>query len=154
MFFMGTSFNPQSKEGCHDGLCATVPSAQLAVLSYRMRALPSFVRCRTDGNTAMAHVSLREGFFMTDHVVLDAARANLDHALRAEGEALASACDAAKSNGAASAEAVNALRSAQLAHARSNAALGQVRALNAQSERVDGAPQGPAGASLDRADTE
>jgi hypothetical protein len=74
---------------------------------------------------------------MTDDV-LDAARANRDDALREEGEALASACDAVTASGAASAEAVKALRSAQLAHGRLNAAVGQVRALSAQADRVDG----------------
>lgn len=67
---------------------------------------------------------------------LDAARATLDAALREEGEALASACEAVKASGAGSADAARALRSAEAAHARSHAATGEVRALNAQADPV------------------
>jgi hypothetical protein len=67
---------------------------------------------------------------------LDAARATLNAALREEGEALASACEAVKACGAASADATTELRSAEAAHARSHAATGEVRALNAQADPV------------------
>jgi hypothetical protein len=75
---------------------------------------------------------------------LDAAKATLDAALRAEGETLTSAYEATEAGGAASADAVSTLRSAQAAHARSNAAAREVRALKAQAARLNAAPEHPA----------
>lgn len=72
---------------------------------------------------------------MTSHL-LDHARANLDAALREEGNALANARKVADASGPASAESAQALRAAQAAHARSHAAVREVRALSADETRV------------------
>jgi hypothetical protein len=68
---------------------------------------------------------------------LDAARANLDAALREESQALTTACDAVNACGATSDEAAQGLRSAEAAHARSNAAAGELRGLALEADRAD-----------------
>ena len=77
---------------------------------------------------------------------LHAARANLNAALKEEGQVLTSACDAVNAGGATSDQAVEALRSAQAAHARSNAAAVELRVLSADLYRVyavSAVPSGP-----------
>jgi hypothetical protein len=69
-----------------------------------------------------------------------AARVFLDAALREEGDALATACEAVNTAGRASVRGADALRCAQAAHARTSAAISSLRALKqADTERIDAA---------------
>lgn len=72
----------------------------------------------------------------------DMARANHDAALRAEGEALAAACEVVNLSGIASPQAAGALRRVQAAHSRATAAAAEARASAAQVHGL--APPSPA----------